>query len=84
MLPEPQATVAPDEEGGSELEAVSRESGPGAGARCPGGHHQGHTVSPSASSQATKNFSFFKANLVTVYCVHHGVALTQRVQFHTV
>lgn len=27
---------------------------------------------------------FFKANLVTVYCTHRGVALAQRAQFSTV
>lgn len=43
VLPGPQAVVAPEEEGGGELAAVTRASGPGAGARCPGGHRQGHT-----------------------------------------
>lgn len=42
---------------------------------------QCHPVLPH---KRPRTFLFFKANLVTVYCVHHGVALTQRVQFHTV
>ena len=43
VLPGPQVMVAPEEEGGGELEAAAGASGPGAGARRLGGRHQGHT-----------------------------------------
>ena len=43
VLPGPQVMVALEEEGGGELEAAARASGPGAGARRLGGRHQGHT-----------------------------------------